>query len=272
MVDIAYQRRMASQLLKCGTARVWIDPKQIDEVSEAVTKKDIRRLISYRVIQVHPKSGVSRGRARARTVKKLKGRRRGPGSRKGAKYARTPRKRGWILKIRPIREELRRLREEGKLDQTTYRAYYKKARGGMFHSRNHLLSQLQAAGIIKEGPVKREHARVKKLRDEGTFRRKKAAKARELVKRKAEETKKAKDEEASAKETAAKEKVVEKADKAEAAKKVDAAKKAETTEKADKAEAAKKVEAAKKAETTEKADKAEAAKKADKATKPPKEE
>ena len=247
MVDIAYQRRMAMELLKCGKARVWIDPKQIDEVSEAVTKKDIRRLISYRVIQVHPRRGVSRGRARARTVKKLKGRRRGPGSRKGAKYARTPRKRGWILKIRPIREELRRLREEGKLDQATYRAYYKKARGGMFHSRNHLLSQLQASGIIKEGPVKREHARVKKLRDEGTLRRKKAAKARELVRRKAEETKKAKDEDSKAKEEAAKEKVT---DKAEAAKK------------ADKAEAAAK-----------KADKAEtAAKKADKATKPAKEE
>ena len=232
MVDIAYQRRMAMTLLKCGKARVWIDPKQIDEVAEAVTKKDIRRLISYRVIQAHPKGGVSRGRARARIIKKLKGRRRGPGSRKGAKYARTPRKRAWILKIRPIREELRRLRTEGKLDQATYRAYYKKARGGMFHSRNHLLSQLQTAGIIKEGPVKREHARVKKLRDAGTFSRKKAAKARELVKRKAEDAKKSKDEESKAKGEAAKEKVAEKAD---AAKKTEAAKKAERADKAEKA-------------------------------------
>jgi len=235
MVDIAYQRRMAMELLKCGKSRVWIDPKQIDEVSEAVTKKDIRRLISYRVIQVHPKRGVSRGRARARTVKKLQGRRRGPGSRKGAKYARTPRKRAWILKIRPIREELRRLREEGKIDQATYRTYYKKARGGMFHSRNHLLSQLQAGGIIKEGPVKRVHARDKKLRDEGTLRRKKAAKARELVKRKAEEAKKAKDEESEAKKEAAKEKV---ADKAEAAKKAGKAEKADAAKKADKADKA----------------------------------
>ena len=235
MVDIAYQRRMASQLLKCGKARVWIDPKQIDEVSEAVTKKDIRRLICYRVIQAHPRKGVSRGRARALTVKKLKGRRRGPGSRKGAKYARTPRKRAWILKIRPLREELRRLREEGKLDATTYRVYYKKARGGMFHSRNHLLSQLQASGIIKEGPVKREHARVKKLRDEGTLRRKKAAKARELVKRKADETKSVKDTEAGAKAESAKKKVADMADEAKKANKAEGTEKPAKAAKATKA-------------------------------------
>jgi len=188
MVDIKYQRRMAAQVLKCGIHRVWIDPKQIDEVAEAVQRDDIRRLIAYRVIQKHPKKGVSRGRARKRALQQLKGRRRGPGSRKGGKYARTPRKRQWIRTIRPIREELRRLRSEGKLDDTTYRVYYRKARGGLFKSRNHLLSHLQTAGVIKEGPVVRTRARKQKLRSE-TSRAFKAAKARELVKAKAAEAK-----------------------------------------------------------------------------------
>jgi len=188
MVDIKYQRRMAAQVLKCGVNRVWIDPKQIDEVAEAVQRDDIRRLIAYRVIQKHQRKGVSRGRARKRTLQQLKGRRRGPGSRKGGKYARTPRKRQWIKTIRPIREELRRLRTEGKLDDTTYRMYYRKARGGLFKSRNHLLSQLQTSGVIKEGPVARQRARKKKVRSEAS-RAFKAAKARELVRAKAAEAK-----------------------------------------------------------------------------------
>jgi large subunit ribosomal protein L19e len=64
MVDVSYQRRMAARILKCGLYRVWIDPDQIDEVAEAVTRGDIRRLISYRVIQKRQKLGVSRGRTR----------------------------------------------------------------------------------------------------------------------------------------------------------------------------------------------------------------
>lgn len=187
-MNVTYQRRMAAQVLKCGINRVWIDPKQIDEVAEAVQRDDIRRLIAYRVIQKHQKKGVSRGRARKRALQQLKGRRRGPGSRKGAKFARTPRKRQWIRTIRPIREELRRLRSEGKLDDKTYRVYYRKARGGLYKSRNHLLSQLQMGGVIKEGSVVRTRARKQKLRTE-TSRAFKAAKARELVRSKAAEAK-----------------------------------------------------------------------------------
>lgn len=188
MVDIAYQRRMASQILKCGQNRVWIDPQQVDEVAEAVTRDDIRRLIVYRVIQKHQKKGVSRIRARKRKVQRLKGRRRGEGTRKGPLYARTPRKQQWIKTIRPIREELRRLRSEGTIDDKTYRAFYKKARGGMFKSRNHLLTQMQTGGIIAEGAVKRGGLRKKRIREDGS-RALKTAKARDMVKRKAAETK-----------------------------------------------------------------------------------
>jgi large subunit ribosomal protein L19e len=203
MVDISYQRRMASQILKCGVHRVWVDPQQIDEVAEAVTRDDIRRLIVYRVIQKHPKKGVSRVRARKRQVQRLKGRRRGEGTRKGPLYARTPRKQQWIKTIRPIREELRRLRTEGAIDDVTYRAYYRKARGGMFKSRNHLLTQMQTSGVIKEGAVKRERLRKKKVREEGS-RALKASKAREMVKQKAAETKARKKAEAKATDAAEK--------------------------------------------------------------------
>lgn len=187
MVDVSYQRRMAAEILKCGVNRVWIDPDQLDEVAEAVTRGDVRRLICYRVIQVRQKRGVSRGRTRRMMVQKAKGRRKGPGSRRGRKFARAPRKRTWIRTIRPLRAELRSLREDGKLDATTYRTYYRKARGNMFKSRSHLLTQLEAAGVISEGEVKEKESAKQKLKREREERRRKAMEARARVRKKAAE-------------------------------------------------------------------------------------
>jgi large subunit ribosomal protein L19e len=193
MVNVTYQRRMAAEILKCGTDRVWIDPDQLDEVSEAVTRGDVRRLICYRVIQVRQKKGVSRGRARMIMAQKAKGRRKGPGSRRGHSNARTPRKRRWIRTIRPIREELRELRADGKLDPTTYRIYYKKARGNMYRSRADLLIRLEAAGVISEGDVSQKESAKDRAKREREERRAKAAAARSRVRQKAADARAARD-------------------------------------------------------------------------------
>jgi len=152
MTDVSIQRRMAADLMKCGIRRVWIADRgdALDKVAEAVTKDDIRELIRLNVIQKKQKKGVSRGRARAMAAQKKKGRRRGHGSRKGAAGARTPKKRAWINTIRPIRNELRTLREDGTVDRSTYRKYYARAKGGMFRSRAHLRAHMVNDGVLKE--------------------------------------------------------------------------------------------------------------------------
>ena len=203
MVKVSYQRRMARQILKCGSDRVWIDPDQLDEVAEAVTRGDIRRLICYRVIQVRQKQGVSRGRTRMTTAQKAKGRRSGPGSRRGRKYARAPRKRNWIRIIRPLRDELKTLREEGKLDRTTYRIYYRKSRGNMFKSRAHLLSHLQAAGVLTEADTKHKESAKQRARREREEHLARAQAARARVRQKAADARVAREAERKAAEEAA---------------------------------------------------------------------
>jgi large subunit ribosomal protein L19e len=150
MTDLRNQRRMAAQILKCGEGRVWIDPDRIGDVASAVTRSDVRRLISGGAIAKPPARGVSRGRARHAEEQRAKGRRRGHGSRKGAKTARMPRKKKWIQLIRPIREELATLRETKKIDAKIYRDYYMRAKGGQFRSRSHLLSHMRTEGALKE--------------------------------------------------------------------------------------------------------------------------
>ena len=147
-----YQRRLAASILGVGRNRVYIstDPKEQEAILDAITREGIRGLIRRNVIQKRPVRGVSRGRARHRAAQRAKGRRRGHGTRKGALNARTPQKKRWMGIIRGMRRYLRELRDQGRIEVSTYRRFYAQAKGGMFKSKSHLDQQLRAAGAIKE--------------------------------------------------------------------------------------------------------------------------
>jgi large subunit ribosomal protein L19e len=150
MSDLRNQRRMAAILLKCGEHRVWMDPDRLDEIAQAVTKDDIRVLIRGKAIISRQCKGISKGRKKYAMGQKAKGRRSGQGSRKGGTFARFPRKRRWIRTIRPLRSYLRELRDQGKMNPSTYRRYYRKAKGGEFRSKRHLHTHLISDGVIQE--------------------------------------------------------------------------------------------------------------------------
>lgn len=128
------QRRMASEILKCGENRIYMEQDYADDILMAITREDIRNLIKTGIIKKRKKIGISRVRARARHERKKLGRSRGFGKRKGKATARTPSKRKWINTIRPQRRELKLLRNEGKIERSTYRILYKRAKGGSFKS------------------------------------------------------------------------------------------------------------------------------------------
>lgn len=110
------QRRIAANILKVGENRVWLDPEDMDAISSAITRTEIRKLIHEGAIRTLPEQGRSRGRARAVKFKKRAGRRSGPGSRKGATLAR---KTAWILRIRAVRNRLRELRDKHTIQTQT---------------------------------------------------------------------------------------------------------------------------------------------------------
>jgi large subunit ribosomal protein L19e len=150
MPDLANQRRLAALLLKCGENRVWIDPASQEELEDSVTRGDIRGAIKAGVIRRKPVQGVSRGRARRHAREVAKGRHAGAGSRKGTPSSRIPRKERWMRRIRAQRDLLRELRTSKKIPPKVYREFYRRAKGGMFRSRSHLLVNLRLAGHLKE--------------------------------------------------------------------------------------------------------------------------
>jgi large subunit ribosomal protein L19e len=150
MSDLRNQRRLASEILDCGIGRVWVDPLHADAVAEAVTREDVRGLVRKGYIAARQKAGTSKSRVRALAIQKESGRRKGPGSRKGAKGARSPRKAKWIRTIRPIRATLKDLRDQKMITATLYRQYYMKAKGGAFRSKSHLVSHLRTDGHLRD--------------------------------------------------------------------------------------------------------------------------
>lgn len=148
-MDLKYQKRMAASILKCGLSRVWINPNRIEDVADAITRADIRTAIQSGSIRKLPAKGNSRGRIRKQLRQKARGKRSGHGSRKGTYNTRYPSKVRWMKTIRAVRHQLRKYRQEGKLDRHLYRRYYLLAKGGMFRGRRNLDENLIAAGHLK---------------------------------------------------------------------------------------------------------------------------
>ncbi|MHA2156977.1 MAG: 50S ribosomal protein L19e [Candidatus Hodarchaeales archaeon] len=149
------QKKIAAKILGVGVNRVWIDPDVEEDLSLALTREDVRKLIDDHIIRKKPTVGVSRGRARMITIQKKRGQRRGHGSRKGKKGARQPSKDLWIAKIRSQRRYLRGLRDNNLISPANYRQLYAKAKGNSYRSVAHLRNTINELGIVKKPKGKR---------------------------------------------------------------------------------------------------------------------
>src|SRR3989344_1805963 len=100
IMELTVQRRLASEVLKCSPKRVWFDETRLSDIKEAITKQDIRGLVTKGLVQMKRPKSNSRGRARLRQAQRRKGRQRGHGSRKGVATARGPQKPARMARVR----------------------------------------------------------------------------------------------------------------------------------------------------------------------------
>jgi large subunit ribosomal protein L19e len=151
VANFSTQRRLAASELGIGQSRVWFNPdvEIVGELSDAITRDDIRAQIKSGNIKAEAKKGNSRSRFRLKAAKRAYGHKKGPGHRKGAKGARTPRKEQWMAKIRALRRRLRELKDAGQIDRHTYRMLYRKSAGGEYRSTSHLNAYIKAKGLAR---------------------------------------------------------------------------------------------------------------------------
>lgn len=149
-MKLKVQKRIAAQIMKCSRRRVWLDENNLDDIKEAITKADIRSLITKGVIQMKPRKVASRGRARYRKLQKRKGRRKGQGKRKGKATARLSKKESWKSTIRAQRDLIKYLKSKGIISKKDYRMLYLRCKGGFFRSRRHIRLFIEEKGIAKK--------------------------------------------------------------------------------------------------------------------------
>ncbi len=161
-MKLTTQRRIAADLLKCGLHRIWFDPARLTDIKEAITKHDVRSLITNDVIRKRPEVSISGFRRRKQLIQYAKGRSRGIGSRKGKKGARSDGKRDWMNRVRNQRRFLKLLHTKKIITPGQYTMLYAKSKGGFFRSRRHVQLYIEEHRLAHHEQPKEIHPTTKK--------------------------------------------------------------------------------------------------------------
>lgn len=146
---LTVQRRLAADVLNCSCADIVFEESRLSEIKEAITRQDIKALVNKGYILKSRKSHASRSRARMTHLQKVKGNRKGQGSRKGTTNARNNRKEIWINKVRSQRALLKDLRSREIIAKDTYNQLYSKVKGGFFRNKRHIKLYLGERELIQ---------------------------------------------------------------------------------------------------------------------------
>jgi len=142
VVNLKAKKRLVSRVTGVGVHRVWFDSERLDDIADAITRENIRSLITAKTIKIKSFTGTSRGRAKQKRIQKSK---RGTtaGSKKGRKGARIGKKQVYVKKIRSLRNLLKMVKDRKEVTNEQFWSLYKKVGGNTVRNKAHLRTLIE---------------------------------------------------------------------------------------------------------------------------------
>ncbi len=142
VVNLKAKKKLVSRVAGIGLGRIKFDSEHLDDIEDAITRENIRSLITANTIKIEPIVGTSRGRAQFKKIQRTK---RGtkPGSKHGRKGARAGKKEIYVSKVRSLRRLLKIAKDRKEITNPEFWSIYKKISGNTIRNKAHLRSIIE---------------------------------------------------------------------------------------------------------------------------------
>ena len=138
-MQLEKKRELAARTLKIGKARIIFNKERLDEIKEAITKQDIRDLVTNKAILIAEIKG------KRKKVKRKTRRRTG-----SIKKTVNIRKKNYMTITRKLRSYIFELKKQGALTVADYTKLRKEIRTNVFRSKAHLKERIVSLTKEKE--------------------------------------------------------------------------------------------------------------------------
>ncbi len=142
VVNLKAKKRLVARVTGVGIQRVEFDTDHLDDVADAITRENIRSLITAKKIKIKSIVGTSKGRAHTKKAQRNK---RGTtqGSKQGTKGARVGKKEVYVAKVRALRRLLKIAKDRKDLTNPEFWILYKKVGGNTVRNKAHLRTLME---------------------------------------------------------------------------------------------------------------------------------